>query len=189
MISKNLEELRALDKDNKMFDVHGKFRELKSSLLTPSLKHKFARYLCDKSIVEVYFIRVENTKVDTKLYEKTARAFNYIIGLALKFYFKNGWLPNDDYLLHIDERNTKTGARHSLEDYLYIDLVIIDSLVNSIGVEYFESFNNRFIQIADFFSNLYYSKCHSTKYNKLFNEMVAKGYFRHEFIFPYNGNH
>lgn len=188
-IVNNNERLQALDKNNKMFDETGKFKELKSSLLRYPDKIELLNFLCQNDYFEVIFVDVDNTKVADYFYESTARAFNYILGLTLRRYLNSGVLKRDDYYLYIDERNTKVRSRASLEDYLNTVLKLDYNLIDSLQVEYYESHANYFVQIADFFTNLRYSQKFNKKYNKYFTEYRAKGYFHCDFIFPIGNNH
>jgi|BioPla2DNA2_1021312.scaffolds.fasta_scaffold25653_1 hypothetical protein len=183
-ISRNFDRLKELDSKNKMFDSSGKFKELKSSLLMPQDKINLLDYLCKNNYFEVLYIKVDNAKVNDCLYDNTARAFNYILGLALRYYINGGVLPRDSYHLYIDERNTKTKAKNSLEDYLNILLCLDFKLVDNIRVEYQESHQNNFIQIADFFANLYFSRLNSNNYDEIFDKYIEEKYLNTNFSFP-----
>ena len=184
-ISKKLEDLNNIDYDNKMF-VSGKFFELKSNCLTPVLKQEMARYLCQNNLFEVYYYRIDNRRLkDGNMYKNTARAFNFMTTCALKYYIHQKQIPREDFTLHIDQRNTKPDAINSFEDYINIELTIKEKLVNEIKVQYFESNNNILIQVADFFSNLYFSFCHHPRrYKTLFDDLENTGYIHRDFVFP-----
>lgn len=185
-ISSYLKELKDLDTGSKMFR-NGKFHELKGSCLDYDMKINLAEYLCKNDLFEVFYIRVDNERVNHKLYNNTARAFNYVLEMCLSYYLKLGELPQDDYVLQIDERNVKSHAKNSLEDYLDISLNLKDNLIDSASVQYFDSASNLFIQLADFFSNFYYSKCKTKNYDDMFYKMQKSGYIHDVFIFPFEG--
>lgn len=183
-ISKNMERLERLDRNNKMFDEAGAFKELKTSLLHPKDKINLLHHLCQNDYFEVILVTIDNSRVDDKLYKSTARAFNYILGLALRYYLNRKVLPHGDYNLYIDERNTKSHARSSLEDYLNTLLSIEYDLLSNLKIEYQESHENYFIQIADFFANLHFSRKHNKQYNNAFELYKEKGYLHYNFNFP-----
>ncbi|MGL5625598.1 DUF3800 domain-containing protein [Cetobacterium sp.] len=184
-ISKNIKELKNLDLlHNKMFDSNGNFKELKGSCLTKEFKIKLTNYLCKNNLFEIFFIKIENKNVTDKLYENTARAFNFVLGLSFSYYLKKGSLIKNDYVLQIDTRNVKNNASKSLEDYLNTKLSLEEDLIDSITVEYFDSEQNIIIQIADFFSNLYYSECLTNNYTEIFDELRKNNYIHDSFIFP-----
>jgi len=185
-ISKKLSSLQAIDTEHKMFDLNNHFIELKGSSLTKSMKIEFVEYLLKSKLFRVYIVKNDNNKLaDGKIYENTARAFNYFLKLALTYYIHQGYLPKDEYLLQIDERNTKPNALYSLEDYLNIELCIADCLVESCEIRYFHSHMNTLIQIADFFSNLYYSYLHQTSsYQQIISKLRNENILIDSFIFP-----
>ena len=51
-------------------------------------------------------------------------------------------------------------------------------------VKYFDSKDNKFIQIADVFSNLYYSQLQTGKYKEVFDDLSRKGMLKFIFKFP-----
>lgn len=169
-ISKNMDKLKSLH-SSKMFR-NGKFVEIKGSELTFELKESFVNYLCKYNAFEVIYIDVDNSNVDEKLYRNKARAFNYLVDLCLGYSIRKKILPKGDYLIQIDERNIKTNAQKTLEDYLYMELVLKKNYLNDITVQYFDSADNVYIQLSDFFSNLFYSyKMNPKDYDKLVEKM------------------
>jgi hypothetical protein len=184
-ISKKKSELKSMDKDNKMFNGEN-FIELKGSSLIPAFKIEFAEYLMKNNLFQVLYIRVDNSRlIDGKLYECKARAFNYILKCALTFYGHQNKIKNDKCLLQIDERNTKTYSINSLEEYLWLDLVIEKQIYQDIEVSYFHSEDNIGIQVADFFSNLYFSYLHNPVYYKnIIDKLRSNDIILDNFIFP-----
>ena len=182
-ISKNINELKTID-DGKMFKDN-KFLELKGSTLTRDLKIQFASYLCKSNLFEIYYIIIDNKLINEKTYENKARAFNYFIDLCLTYQLHHNNLPKDDYCIQIDERNIKTNAQKTLEDYLAIELGLKQELINKVSVKYCDSCNNLLIQLSDFFANLCYSHIMTeNSYTKLFEELENKKIIKHIFKFP-----
>lgn len=186
-IAKHLEELRTSDSLQKMFSG-SKFLELKGTYMSPDLQTEFIRYMCQKETVKIFLIRVSNAKIQYGLYDNTARAFNYILGQALYQMLKKGILPKDSYMLHIDERNQRTGTTHALEDYLNIQLCMDHQLTGEITVRYYDSAQNSLIQVADVFSNAYYKHCKSRGkaggISAELNRKLKEGYFQAVYKFP-----
>lgn len=182
-ISKNLETLKSLDTNNKMFDGDN-FKELKGSCLNKALRISLAKYLCKNNLFKVFFIKINNVESKDNLYESPARAFNYLLGLSFSHHLKKKNITNPTLNLHIDNRNVKVEGLKSLEDYLCTKLSLEENLIENITVSYFDSEYNTLIQLADFFSNLYYSECLTNQYTDLFNELRNSGYFYDEFVFP-----
>ena len=184
-ISKKMNRLKELDRDGKMFD-EDKFRELKGSALSINFKKDFADYLSENNLFKVLFVTIDNNALkDGKLYESTARAFNYVLKCALTYYIHQEILPSGDYNIQIDERNTKTYSINALEDYLWLDLVIDKELMNNVKIEYFHSEDNICIQIADFFANLTFSSLHNNPgYKETIISLRNSGYLVDNFVFP-----
>ena len=87
--------------------------------------------------------------------------------------------------MQIDERNVKTDAKYSLEDYLNQELLLNDSLIENIHVQYFNSSQNCFIQIADVFSNIMYSNLITKgSYKEQIQQLQQDKYILPPFIFP-----
>lgn len=185
-ISKYLTNLKSCDKTGKMF-CGEKFVELKGSSLTPEMKRIFVNYFCKNNHFQVLHIKIDNSKVSGNLYKNTARAFNYVLKLALENLYNKGILVDRNWVLNIDERNVKTGSKRLLREHLLMECSLGKNIVDDICVEYFDSSNNKLIQMADVFSNLYYSNLlTNNSYNKEFQYMINNRYLLSPFIFPLN---
>lgn len=185
-ISDNFKTLRKIDSNNKMF-INDKFHELKGSELNAELKIKFIKEICRNNCLEIFYIKLLNSKVDEKLFNNKARAFNYLLKIFLSHAFHKGYLTDEDINLQIDERNVKTQAKYSLADYLNTELILgEDLLTNPLTVKYFDSSNNKFIQVADVFSNFYFSHCMTNKYSDILENLQEEGYLKEIFVFPPN---
>ncbi|HPX70829.1 MAG TPA: DUF3800 domain-containing protein, partial [Bacillota bacterium] len=149
-VSKNFEKLKSLDNDKKMF-LNGKFKELKGNMFTPQLKREFADYICRNSSLEIFYILIDNTKVDESLYSNTARAFNYVLKLALINFINCKLIANDALLIQLDERNERPDSVRFLEDYLNTELQLTGLISGDVKIKYFDSCNNQIVQIADVF--------------------------------------
>lgn len=184
-VSKNMDALRAANaaKRGTMFN-NDRFLELKGSCLTPDLKHNFVKYLCQNDRFDLFYIIADNSKVYPSLYANTARGFNYLVKLALHYWFDQGFIRDEGWLIQVDERNERTGRKHFLQDYLNTELVTSGILKNESVVQYYDSSNNKLIQIADVFANLMYSEIKTGNYKDDFDFMRNEGYLKHTFRFP-----
>lgn len=182
-VSDNMEHLRTIDHEHRMFKG-GAFHEIKGSALDRPTKEKLVRYLCRNNYFEVYYIKIVNEKIIGSLYENKARATNYVITLALKYFLQHGYLPKSDYTLQIDEQNIKTESRNVLVEHLNMTLAMACELATGFSIEYFDSSRNRLVQLADIFANLYYSELMTHQYTDLFNDLKRDGYVKFEFCFP-----
>jgi hypothetical protein len=184
-ISSNLELLRKNDKHHKMFYRSGRFKELKGSFMSNKLKLKFIDFFCKRNYLELYYICCSNQLVDDYFYSNKARAFNYLIRLCIEHNSLNNNLKKDYNEFHIDERNVSTRTVATLEEYLCIELVTVKRLQLGFCVEYHQSEIRELIQIADVFSNIYYSYIVKGKiYDKEINYMRKNSYIKNEFYFP-----
>lgn len=188
-VSANLKELKRVDKHGKMFDtVSGKFLELKGCCLDYNLKIKFIGYFTRSKIFEVFYIQLDNHHIDPKFELNKARCFNYLVKSSLQYYINHKMLPNDEYFIHIDERNIKTEAKYTLEDYLNTELVFGKVLNNNVKVAYYDSCNSILIQIADVFANIFYSNLMCKNYDKQISGLKRKGFIKQIFKFPCYAN-
>lgn len=90
-VSKYYDDLKILDKDNKMF-LNEKFHELKGSQFDKLMKKKFVEFFSKKKHFEIYYIRIKNCQLSNDFCKNTARAFNYVIRLALQYLITNNFL-------------------------------------------------------------------------------------------------
>ena len=182
-ISKKYSILKEID-DGKMFN-NDKFVELKGSSLPRNLKIEFAEYVSKYDLFDVYYIFVDNKLVNEKTYDNKARAFNYFIDLFLTYELHHNNLPKDSYYIQIDERNVKTNAQKTLEDYLATELSLKQELIDDVLVSYCDSSNNLLIQLSDFFANLFFShKITNNSYIELFEKLEKQKTIKHVFYFP-----
>jgi hypothetical protein len=182
-VSNNHKILKKLDKNNKMF-FNNKFQELKGSQFNKPMKQKFVKFFAKKKHFEIYYIRIENYKLSDDFCKNTARAFNYVIRLALQYLIKNNFLEQDNIHLQLDERNEKTETIHFLENYLNTELSLGGTTKGKFTVNYFDSSNNKFIQIADVFSNLFYSQLHTGGYGDEIQLLKNNDILKFVFVFP-----
>ena len=186
-VSANLDLLRRDDKHHNMFYKSGKFKELKGSFMSKELKVKFADYFCRYNYIELYYICCSNQLADDYFYTNKARAFNYLVRLCIEYNSSNSNLKKDYNHFHIDERNVSTRTIATLEEYLCIELVTVKHLQLGFTVEYHQSDVEELIQIADVFSNLYYSYIVKGKmYDNEIKYMRKNNYIKNEFYFPFN---
>lgn len=184
-VRKNYEELKKIDKDNKMFNQKGKFLELKGSCFNKKMKQNFIDFFCRNDIFKVGYIILDNNKLQEKFISNKARTFNYLLKLFFINNIQKENISDKSVFLHIDERNVRTESRYSLEDYLNQELCLNLDLLNEIKVKYYDSSNNNLIQVADVFSNIMYSNLITRgAYQNEINYLIEKGYILPYFLFP-----
>lgn len=193
-IAANIERLKELDQDKiirngeikkggKMF-ANGKFAELKGSQLDRPFKKEFLQYFLETEGYEIYFLKVYNERLDDKFCNNTARAFNYIIKLALACFFRKGFFEGEECILQFDERNEKPEAKYFLQNYLNTELSLEHGIECNFAVSYFDSKNNKLIQLADVFSNIMYSDLKTGAYSEELKMLQDKGIIKYIFEFP-----
>ena len=180
---KYCDALKAADTENRMFQ-NGKFLELKGYALTPDLKRSFVDFFCRQGTLEVYYIVLDNRNISAQLYSNTAWAFNYTLKLALEYFIKGNYLPDDSYAINLDERNERTETRHFLQNYLNTELGMSGTLSHNVSVKYFDSSTVWNIQIADVLANLYYSELRTSNYTREFEKMKENNCLKIIFKFP-----
>ncbi|ACL22392.1 uncharacterized protein DUF3800 [Desulfitobacterium sp. LBE] len=183
-VQKYLKELKDGNSDNKMFTGEN-FLELKGSAFTPKMKKNFVDFICKNNLFQILYIKIDNTQATANLYKNKARAFNYILKLAIEFLYNREILTDRNLTLNLDERNVKTEARHQLKEHLCTEFSTGRNIVDEVQVEYFDSCNNKLIQLADVFSNILYSNLlTSGKYDAEIKSMADNGYLVGVFKFP-----
>lgn len=191
-VSSNYNCLLALDQrksspnsKGKMFS-NGKFRELKGAQFDRGMKQKFVEFFSRKPVFEIYYIKILNEKLTDAFCANTARVFNYVLKLALEYLIQNGYLPDEDCHLQLDERNEKTESKYFLENYLNTELSMNQTATSHFQVSYFDSSGNDLIQLADVFSNLYYSYLLTGHYKEEIKTLKEAGILKFIFEFPKN---
>ena len=195
-ISSNYEGLKTLDQDKihpktgkvikcggKMFSGN-KFVELKGAQFDRNMKLKFAGFFAQKASFELYYIKISNKALSDAVCEKSSRVFNYSIRRALETFIREGLLPDEDCFLQIDERNEKKELRFFLENYLNTELNVSGAAAGNFGAMYFDSRANYMIQIADVFSNLFYSHLQTGAYGPQLEKLRDAGILKSIFSFP-----
>lgn len=195
-VSGHYDELQELDKEKyhkktgklikeggKMF-LNGHFKELKGSQFDKKMKQTFVDFFCRKPSFELYYIKISNLDLSDRFCQNTARVFNYTLRLALEYFINKGLVPNEDCTLQLDERNEKTKTRFFLENYLNTELSMNGTSTGSFNVTYYDSADNDFIQIADVFSNLYYSHLQTSGYTNELRKLADAGILKFVFSFP-----
>lgn len=194
-VSSNMKILKELDKNfvnargvltkrgNQMFH-NEKFCELKGSQFDKNMKKNFVQFFSRKKYFELYLIKINTNLLSDKICENTARTFNYTLKLALSYFISHRLLPDENCLLQLDERNERTEAKFFLENYLNTELCLNGISEKHFSVQYLDSKNNPFIQIADVLANLYYSELNTNGYSAEMTLLKDCGVLRSIFEFP-----
>lgn len=184
-VRKNFEKLKELDKRNKMFHKNGKFIELKGSCFDRKMKLQFLEFFCQNDLFKVGYIILDNNKLQKKFISNKARTFNYLLKLFFSNAMKRRYVVGNQLFLQIDERNVRTDSKFSLEDYLNQEMVLNLDLIKNVKVQYFDSAQNKLIQVADVFSNILYSNMLTNgAYNQELSKLMRDGYILPLFRFP-----
>lgn len=184
-IRKNINNLKELDTDGKMFSKDGRFIELKGSSMNKVMKINFINFFCKNNLFEVRYIILDNNLLEERFIKNKARTFNYLLKIFLINSIKKNYINDNQIFLQIDERNVKTDSKFSLEDYLNQELLLNDNIIENIKVQYFNSSQNCFIQIADVFSNIMYSNLITKgSYERELEQLQKDKYILPPFIFP-----
>lgn len=184
-VSGNMDKLREMDKEQKMFYKNGKFKELKGSCFTAKMKRKFINFFCQNNLFEIYYIICDNKTVKDYFYKNTSRAFNYLLKLSFEHFTKFKYICAKENYLFIDERNVRTDTKSTLEEYLNTELVTGSHIQDGFCVEYCQSETRELIQIADVFANICYTNLISNNcFSDEINKMKDEKYILNEFFFP-----
>ena len=194
-VSANYDRLKALDTPkysagaivrdgNKMFDPEGNFIELKGSQFDRELKSKFVDTIIKYGGLEIYYINVRNDKLTDTFAADTSSAYNFPMKLALMYFYQKGYFLDEDLHLQLDIRNERTNKKYFLEQYLNTELHSNNVMNHSINVTYFDSKQNKIVQIADVLANLYYSHLLTEKYGSEISCLRNAGLLKFIFKFP-----
>lgn len=184
-VSANLRRLRELDTAGKMFSG-GRFRELKGSQFDREMKHRFVDFFARNNLFELYYLKLFNREMHPVFFRKSSLTFNYQLLHALEYFFAAGLLPQEHCRIELDERNDRTETRHYLENFLNTELVLSRTAIVDFKVNYFDSANNQLVQLADVFSNLYYTHLKTGSYGKLFHRLHRQGYLKYIYDVPFH---
>ncbi|MGI5969759.1 MAG: DUF3800 domain-containing protein [Lachnospiraceae bacterium] len=186
-VSSNYSRLQELDADKinpktgrvtkyggRMF-AKGSFRELKGVQFDREMKLRFVEFFSQKQYFDIYYIRIDNTKLTDIFCADTALTFNYAVRCAFECFIKNGLFLDENFYIQLDERNEKIEMKHFLENYLNAELMLGGITQGKFYASYYNSIGNKFIQIADVFSNLYYSELQTGQYTDVFSKLKKQG--------------
>jgi hypothetical protein len=124
---------------------------------------------------------VRGPYLTNRFFDNISRTFNFSIKSALLYFIQNGYLPDEDCFLQLDERNERVENKSFLENYLNTELSLSGQVAGNFSVSYFDSACNKFVQIADVFSNLFYSHLQTGHYTdelELMKELgILKGVY------------
>lgn len=104
-IRKNINDLKNLDTDGKMFNKDGHFVELKGSSMDKKMKLSFMKFFCQNNLFEVRYIILDNNVLEKRFKKNKARTFNYLIKIFLINSIKKKYIEDKQIYLQIDERN------------------------------------------------------------------------------------
>ncbi len=195
-VSSNYDRLQELDKDKtdpdtgriikhggKMF-LDGNFHELKGAQFDREMKNDFVDFFSRTHYFDVFYIELDNNKISDNFCRNTAGTFNYLIRLSIDQFISEGYLPTEDCHLQLDNVNEKADSKYFLQEYLNTEISLGRALPINFTAGYFDSAENNLIQIADVFSNLFYSHLRTDAYKDTFQKMKSRGILGDIFEFP-----
>lgn len=141
-------------------------------------------FFCRKPSFEIYYIKISNQLLTDQFCENTARVFNYTLKLAIEYFIRRAFLPNENCSLQLDERNERTETKYFLENYLNTELFMNGTINGTFHVAYFDSSNNALIQVADVFANLLYSHLQTGSYEDELQKLQNAGILKFIYEFP-----
>jgi hypothetical protein len=152
--------LEAISHDMNRMRCLQKGKELKGCCVAESVKSKIyddllTFYKSNKTF-EIALMVVDNKNLQSIFRKNKARSFNYFMACAIKLFNQEASFAIDtpDTLLLIDDRNVSPKSKSSLHDFLNIQLQFNDKIFkNEIRASYFNSKNEKLIQLADFVAN------------------------------------
>lgn len=183
-VSANQDELRRLDAGTGKMFKNGKFYELKGNCFDKPMKIKFVEFFSKSPLFELYYIVTDNSQLSDSICANTARAYNYLVCKAFSSFRTRNLLPDESCILQLDERNERTETKYFLENYLNTELVLTGIFSNDFRVQYFDSAQNRLIQVADVFSNIMFSHGMTQGYSDQINLLREAGLLKFVFNFP-----
>ena len=175
--------LKELDIEGEMFSGD-KFKELKGHCLDFEMKHNFVNFFKNTESYEVYYLKYYNSRLSDSFCKNKERAFNYPLKKAISYFMSKELLPLEDCRLNLDNRNLKTDSRMHLDEYMNTDLIGELNYTGNVVVEYFDSKDNKCVQIADVFSNLFYNSLFTNEFDDDINELICLGRIKRIFEFP-----
>lgn len=182
-VSSHFEHLKKIDKRGKMFR-NNKFVELKGSQLDPQTKHEFIYYFARYNLFNIHLIILDNKYINPKFFINKSRSFNYMLCKTLTLLTAEGCFCSENYNIQLDERNEKLENKTFLENYLNTEIYLGTDCNTTFSVQYFDSSKNPLIQIADVFSNIFYSSIHTKTYDEDIQFLKENGYLKSANIFP-----
>lgn len=185
-ISSHISDLKENSKEAEKMFKDDTFQEIKGSALTAIQKREFVQFFAEKSNFELYYIVLKNYALTDNFCSNTARAFNFSVCNAIQYFTNHQMLLlNEVCHLQLDERNERTDTRSFLENYLNTQF-IHSEICPPFTVQYFDSANNKLIQLADVFANLYYSDMITAAYEAEISMLREKGILKGIYQFPYH---
>lgn len=131
--------------------------EMKGSEMPAFMKLYLFEKLFQSTDIKISHMVVNTVDIEERFRKIPGRSFNYLIKIVMKSYPLTA-LDKEMLALKIDNRNTKLEGLKELEGFLYNNLVLDESLVDDVSVEYMDSKDCKLIQIADIVAHTIYQR-------------------------------
>ena len=166
-----------------------RLKEIKSSVMSYASKKRILQMIERKSIGFNVWLGIIDT--NHKHYVKhfitgdhsKELAFNYTLKNLFERYLARK-IQKKYLVVCADQRNTKTGSKYSLGEYLTVELIHNDSIqLQSVSVQYCDSKDDYGVQLADLVANIAYTKFEYNQSRHLFDTYVKPNVLG-EFRYP-----
>lgn len=188
------ERLKVINKNTRLQKLLLDNKEIKGSEISETQKRPIYKALAKKcgAHFEIGIILLDLQNSNEHFRGNSSRAFNFLIKRYLATYFKghSKFKDFDTINFVIDERNVATGAKFMLQEYLNIELNLIDKFCDQeIIVRYFNSNKFHLLQLSDFLANTYHRFYQKNNAESRDNLDILKGFLccssEYRFPFPY----
>ncbi len=153
-------------------------REIKSSAMDYDSKKEILQQIKKRNIRFTVWLGIIDT--NHKRYKERFILKNNSKELAFNYTLKKMFerciaknIQKRHIVVCVDQRNTKTGSRYSLKDYLNVEFIHNQSItLQSVSIEYCDSKRSYGVQLSDLVANITYTKFEYNKSNHLFETYI-----------------
>lgn len=153
-------------------------KEIKGSEMPVEMKRYIFNELKNKTDVKLHYIVIDNHHLRDSLLNEVELCFNFVLCNYLKNLLKLN--KKQSLSIKIDERNCSVKSLNSLSNYLKIELVFHEKLIEQFGgCKYVDSTKSDLVQVADMVANTVYRSCKHDSMNggnaKIMNQFFNSG--------------
>lgn len=165
-------------------------QEIKGSEMPLKMKKAIYEALIEYTDIKLHYIVVDNWHLIDKFHDDVELCFNYVLYVYLRKLLKKH--RHDELSLRLDERNCSVGSTNSLNNYLKLNIYILENLVEKYdNCRYCVSEENDLIQVSDLLANTVFRACKAAS-NGLLNDgnqkLLTEINTDSNMYFPYRNN-